>query len=439
MKKKKKLLLSVKLLTLTKIKMYKINTSRDLSWEVVISWSKNAALPILAATLLVRWKIKLNNVPKIWDVLTFLEIIQDIWAKYSFEWNILTLDTTDLDISTMNLEMIKKIRASILLLSPILHYFGNISIPFPGGCSIGKRPIDDHLNWLKAIWYDYHLCDKYINITWKPNAWDIEINAWFWVTSTENLIVANVLRPGTTTIMLSAIEPHVMNLVDFLKKAWAEIEIGYDHTIIVKWVNSLKKEVEYEVISDYIESGTFMVLWALASKEFIDIKNARIKDLYAYIKKLKEAWVKLQDLWNDTLRVFRSDNLRAINIQTNIFPWFPTDIGSPFAILMSQADGISKIHEILFEWRLNFLVELDKMRGHTAILNPHEAMIFGPMNLKGAQVTSWDLRAWAAMVIAWLIAQWETKVTNITYIERWYENFLEKLQKLWARIEFVKE
>lgn len=419
--------------------MYKINNSRDLAWEVVISGSKNATLPILAASLLVRWKIKLNNVPKIGDVLTFLEIISTIWATSKFDWNTLYLDTTNLDISWMNLDIIKKIRASILLLSPILHYFWNISIPFPGGCSIWKRPIDTHLNGLKAIWYDYHLCDKFINITWKPNAGDIVINAWFWVTSTENLIVANVLRPWITTIELAAIEPHIMNLITFLRQSWADIKIRYNHTIIISWVKELKKEVESEVISDYIESATFMVVWALASKEYIDIKNARIQDLYAFIAKLNEAWVKTEDLWNDTLRVYRTENLKSVSVQTNIFPGFPTDAGSPFIILMTQADWVSKMHEILFEWRLNFLVELDKMRWHTAILNPHEAMIFWKMNLKWSEVTSWDLRAWAAMVIAGLIAEWETKVTKIEYIERWYENFIQKLQKLWARIEVVKE
>lgn len=419
--------------------MYKVNTSRDLSGEVVISGSKNAALPVLAATLLVRWKIKLNNVPKIGDVLTFLEIISTIGATSKFEGNTLYLDTTNLDISGMNVDMIKKIRASILLLSPILHYFGNISIPFPGGCSIGKRPIDAHLNGLKAIGYDYELTEKFINITGKPLSGDVILDGGFWVTSTENLIVANVLREWTTTIMLSAIEPHVMNLVGFLREAGAQIKIRYNHTIVITGVKELKKELEYDIISDYIESGTFMVLGALAAKEYIDIKNARFDDLYSFIAKLKQAGVKIEDIGNDTARVYRSENLKNIDMQTNIFPGFPTDIGSPFAILMSQAEGVSKIHEILFEGRLNFLVELDKMGGHTAILNPHEALVFGKMKLKGAEVTSWDLRAGAAMVIAGLIAEGETKVTNITYIERGYENFVQKLQKLGARIEVVQE
>ncbi len=419
--------------------MYILNTSKDLLWEVFVSGSKNAALPILAASLLVRWKITLHNVPKIWDVLTFLEIISTIWAKYEFHANTLYLDTTYLDISNINVDMIKKIRASILLLSPILHFFWNISIPFPGWCTIWKRPIDAHLNWLKAIWYEYIVEDNMINIKWNPLAWDREIDASFWVTSTENLIVANVLRSWITTIFLSAIEPHVMNLIGFLREAGAIIKIRYEHTIIIEWVKNLKTDIEFHVISDYIESGTFMILWALAAKEYIDIKNARFDDLYSFIAKLKQAWIKIENLWNDTARVYRNDTLQKVDIQTNIFPGFPTDIGSPFAVLMTQAEWISKIHEVLFEWRLNFLVELDKMKGHTAILNPHEALIFWKMNLKWASVTSWDLRAGAAMVIAWLIAEWETKVTNIQYIERWYENFVDKLKKLWARISIVEE
>ena len=419
--------------------MYKVSTSNNLNWEVVISWSKNATLPILAATLILRWKITLNNIPQIWDVLTFLEIVSTIWVKYNFiEKNKLFIDTSNLDITNINSDMIKKIRASILLLSPLLHYFWNITIPFPWWCSIWKRPIDSHLNWLKTIWYNYSIDDKNIVISWKSLNWNIELNAWFWVTSTENLIVANVLRKWTTTIKLSAFEPHVMNLIWFLRKAWADISVKYNHTIIINWVEKLNDNFEFDIISDYIESWTFVIIWALASEKYIDIKNARIDDLYAFLEKIKESWVKIDYLWNDTLRVYKCNNLKNVNIQTNIFPWFPTDVQSPFSVLMTQAEWTSKIHEVLFEWRLNFLVELDKMWWHTAILNPHEALIFWKMNLKWAYVTSWDLRAWAAMVIAWLIAKWTTTITNIEYIERWYENFIEKLQKLWANIIIEK-
>jgi UDP-N-acetylglucosamine 1-carboxyvinyltransferase len=226
-----------------------------------------------------------------------------------------------------------------------------------------------------------------------------------------------------------------MNLIDFLRKAWADIKMRFDHEIVINWVEKLENNIEFEVIWDYIESGTFMVIWALSSKDYLDIKNARIYDLYSFIEKLKEVWVKVEDLWNDTLRVFRVNKIKATNIQTNIFPGFPTDLQSPFAVLLSQAEWESKIHEVLFEWRLSWLVELEKMKAKINILNPHEAEIIWPVLLKWSTVTSWDLRAWVSMIIAGLVANWETLITNVEYIKRGYEDIVEKLKNIWANLE----
>lgn len=416
-----------------------VKWQNKLSWKIKVSGSKNATLPTLWAALLLNWKVTLNNVPRISDVLTFLEILEWIWVKSSFKWNTLKLDSSNLNQDNPDFEKIKKIRSSIFLLSPLLHFFWSIHIPFPGWCSIWKRPIDAHLKWLEAIWYKPKLEWDDIIIEWKLKSGDKILNASFWVSSTENLIVANVLRSGKTTIKCAAIEPHVMSVISFLRKAWANIKIRFNHVIIIEWVEKLKDDFEFDIISDYIESWTYMVIWALASKEYLDIENARIDDLYIFIEKMKEAWVKVQDMWNDTLRVFKAEKLKWVTIQTNIFPGFPTDLQSPFSVLMTQAEWISKIHEVLFEWRLNFLVELENMRTNVAVLNPHEALIFGPNKLKWwVTVTSWDLRAWAAMVIAWLICKWELNVTNVKYIHRGYENFVEKLRNVWADIREVK-
>lgn len=413
-----------------------VNWKNELSWIVKISWSKNATLPILGAALLINWKVKLNRVPKIWDVNTFLEILEWIWVKYKWEWDSLNFDSSNITNENLNFEKIKKIRSSIFLLSPLLHFFWNIKIPFPGWCKIWARPIDAHLKWLEAIWYKSKFDGEEIILDWKLKTWTKELNASFWVSSTENLIVANVLRDWKTIIKNAATEPHVMNLIDFLRKAWAEIKIRYNHEIIITWVYWLKSSFSFDIVADYIESWTYMVLGALASKEYIDIVDARIQDLYTYIEKLKEAWVKVKDMWNDVLRVFKAEKLKAVKVQTNIFPWFPTDLQSPFAVLLTQAEWESRIHEVLFEWRLSFLVELEKMWVKYCLLNPHEAIIYWPNKLRWwATVTSWDLRAWAAVVIAWLIANWQTKITNIEYIFRWYENFVEKLKKLWADIK----
>ncbi len=418
--------------------MFIINGWNKLEWNVKIWWSKNAVLPLIAAALLIKWKVTMKNVPKIGDVLTFLDVLSWIGVKNTFENNILALDSTHLKEANFDLEKIKKIRASILMLPPLLSRLWAVEIPTPGGCKIGKRSVDSHLKWLHAIWYEYEETDEQISIKGDLKAWDITINAWFWVTPTENLIVANVLREWTTQIKSAAIEPHVMNVIDFLKKAWADIQIKYNHTIIIKWVKELKTELEFEVVSDYLQSGAYMIIAALCSKEYLTIENARTEDLYIFMEKMKEAWVEIEDLWNDKVKVYRAENLKPVSIQTNIFPWFPTDLQSPFAVLLTQAEWVSKIHEIMFESRLNFLVELEKMWGHPALVNPHQALIFWKTYLKwGQTVTSWDLRAWAAMVIAWLIAKWETKVTNIDYIKRGYESIVSVLQGLGADIEEI--
>ena len=419
--------------------MLQINWNKKLSGEVVVSGSKNACLPLLGASLLVNWKVTFTSVPKIGDVLTFLEIIEELGVSVDFKENwVLNLDTSGLDINNLNLEKIKKIRASILLLSPILFFFKKITIPFPGGCSIWTRPIDAHLNGLEAIWYKSEFDWENIKLDWELKSWDIVLSAWFWVTSTENLIVANVLRIWKTTIKNSAIEPHVMNVVDFLRKAWADIKIRFNHDIVISGVEKLSDNFKFEVVGDYIESGTFMIIWALASDKYIDIKNARIDDLYSFISKLHEAWVETKDMWNDVLRVFKAEKLKKVDIQTNIFPAFPTDLQSPFAVLQTQAEWTSKIHEVLFEGRLNWLVELETMWASISILNPHQALINWKAQFKSWKtVTSWDLRAGASMVIAGLIIEWTTKVDKVEYIFRWYENFVEKLQKLWANIEEI--
>lgn len=408
---------------------------KEVSWVVKIWWSKNASLPIIAACLLIKWKVRLTNVPDIWDVHTFLEILIWIWVKFIFSNWILEIDSSNLKEADFDLEKIKKIRVSILLLAPLLYRLWKISIPTPGWCNLWKRPIEWHLEWLKNIWYNLNYKWEEIILNWKSSSWDLEINAWFWVTVSENLIVANVLRQWKTTIRFSAIEPHVINLIDFLRKAWADISIRYDNTIIINWVKELKDDFSFEIISDYLQSWTYMIIWALISKDFLIIENAREKDLYFFIEKMKEAWVKIESLWNDTIKVYRSNELKPVSIQTNIFPWFPTDLQSPFAVLMTQAIWKSSIHEILFEWRLAWLIELEKMWVNLDIINHHEAIIRWWKSLKAAEVTSWDLRAWAAMIIAWLIASWETKIWNVEYINRWYENIVSILSDLWADIK----
>ena len=412
-----------------------IHGRQEISGSVSISGSKNAALPAIAAALLFR-KATLHSIPRIGDVMTLLAILDSLGVRSVFEGNTLTLDTEHLSLDTIAYDLVKKIRVGILLLPGLLRRFGALEMPYPGGCNLGKRPIDEHIDVLRSAGYEADLIDgRTLSCRGEMTAGDREVCVGLSVTATENALVTHVLRSGRTIIHLAAIEPHVICIIDMLRQAGAHITIRHDHTIEIQGVDHLTDTIEYTVIHDYIESGTFVILGALTARDHIDIHHARIMDLGSFLWRAREAGIRYEDLGNDTLRVYRSHELSAVKLQTNIFPGFPTDLQSPFAVLLTQADGISRVHEIMFEGRLNMLAELENMKAHPALLNPHEALIFGPTPLRGATVSSWDLRSGVSMIIAGLIATGETIITNVEYIERGYEDIFSKLEKLGAIVE----
>ena len=417
--------------------MYTIQTSRNLKGSVIIWGSKNAGLPLLAAALLIDWEITLHNVPDIADTHDFLHFYASLWASYSYKNNTLELSTHHISLENIDTSSIARTRAGIYFMAGLLSRFWEARLPYPSWDKIGARPIDEHINGYKKMWYEMTKSDSEIIFSWKWSCDDVTLTAYFAVTATANLIMWAVSRRWITTIELAAFEPHIFNLIDFLRAAWAQIEVRYDHTIIIYWGNPLSSEIEYEVISDYLQSGTFAIIWALCAETYIDIHRARIADLWAFLYKLHEAWVKTEDLWDDTLRVYRAEKLKSVNIQTNIFPGFPTDLMPLFSVLMTQCEGTSRIHEILYEWRLNWLVEYERLWCSPRIINLHEAKIEWPNVLSGTRVNSWDLRSWAAMVIAWLIAEGETTIENIYWIHRGYDDFLGKLKSLGAKIEEI--
>ncbi len=412
--------------------IYTITWGAQTRWEIWVSGSKNAALPLIASTLLFE-TAELTNVPDISDVHLMKDILESLGSKVSFEKNTFTIDNSGLNLTNLRQELFKKARATYYLIPPLLSRFGEVSLTYPGGCSIGKRPIDGIVKGLEKLGYASSQIDELLSFHGQSHTDDTKVNAYFSVGSTIVLILAALGRTGTTTIELAAYEPHVMNVIELLREAGADIALRYDHTIIIK-STTLKKHLTGKVISDYIVSGTLAIIGALTAEEYIDIHDARIGDLTAFLTSIEKMWVRFEKK-DDTLRVYRAKNLTAAHIQTNIYPGFPTDLQSPTAILMSQADGVSRIHEILFEGRLNWLVELEKMRGHIALMNPHEAMIFGKTALRGTKVSSWDLRSGAAMLIAGMIASGTTELDNVSHIERGYENFVERLQGIGAKIE----
>lgn len=419
--------------------MYKIQWGKTLSGSVKIAGSKNAALPLIASCLLVKWKTVLNNVPDILDVHDFIHFYESLGAQVDFTWDILSIDTSDISLENIDTSRIERTRAWIYFVAWLLHHFEQADIPFPTGDKIGKRPIDEHLNGYK--WMGYSLTQTSERLIFKGggSSEDVELTAYFAVSATLNLLLWASTRQGRTTIKLAAFEPHVFNLIDILREFGVQIDVRYDHTIIVWGTKNIASDIKHEVISDYLQSWTFVIIAALCAKDYIDIERARIQDLHAFLYKIHAAWVTTQDLGNDTLRVFRAKNLQAVDIQTNIFPGFPTDLMPLFSVLMTQCEGTSRIHEILYEWRLNWLVEYERIWGAPRIINLHEAKIMWPTPFAWNTVNSWDLRSWAAMVIAGLIAQWETKIENVYWIKRGYDDFLGKLQGLWAEIEEIQE
>lgn len=377
---------------------------------------------------------ELTNVPDILDVHLMKDILESLGSNVSFTNNVFSVDNSRISLANIRQELFKKARATYYLIPPLLARFWEVSLMYPGGCSIGKRPIDGIVKWLEKLGYHSSQIDETLSFSGESTDKETTVNAYFSVGSTIVLLLAALQRTEVTRIELAAFEPHVRNLIDVLRNAGANIGLRFDHTIVVK-PTKLQSHLSGTVIGDYIVSGTFAIIGALTAREYIDIQNARVEDLSAFLFTLEKMGIRFEKKDNDILRVFRATALQGTNIQTNIFPGFPTDLQSPTAICMSQANWESHIHEVLFEGRLNWLVELEKMRGKAAITNPHEAIIFWKTDLRGAKVSSWDLRSGAAMLIAWMIAEWTTELDNVSHIERGYENFVERLQGIGAKIK----
>ncbi len=409
-----------------------------LSGSVDISGSKNAALPLIACGLFFE-QYTLHNVPRIGDVMTFLDIIRSLNVVVTFVENTLTLDTRAMSMEHLNTDLVKKIRVGIFLFPALLKRFRTLEIPYPGGCNIGKRPIDEHIRGFEAFGYMNEWTGEMLHFSGNYSTTDVHISAGFAVTATENILMIAAFRSGRTQIELAAIEPHVMNLIEFLRSLGITISVSHDHTIMIDGIKYPPQEAETTVIHDYIESGTFIILAALTARESIVIQHGRIGDLRFFIAKCREAGIRMDlDETNDTITVYNSrESLRAVNFQTNIYPGFPTDLQSPFSLLLTQAEWVSRVHEVLFEWRLNWLVEIEKMKWHIAIMNPHEALVFGKTDLKWSTVSSWDLRAGVTMILAGMIAHGQTTITNVEYIERGYEDIIGKIGKLGGKIETV--
>lgn len=412
-----------------------INGPTNLKGTVCISGAKNAALPIVAASVLINGKSTLHNVPKIKDILTLLEIIKDLGGSYVFEDNVLEIDTSGLENRDPNEHLVKHLRASILLLAPLLVRNKKVSLPHPGGCLIGARPIDIHLKALEKMGaqvtedaHGYHL-----NATELKPA---EIIVDFTVTGTENIISAAVLTKGKTVIKLAAAEPHVQDLCEFLNKAGAKITGVGTHTLIINGVDKLRP-VEHSITPDQIESGTFAIAAAATNGDVI-VKGFVADHHDALLSKFQRAGVNYELVNKETIHIKPASKLKCFNIRTEVYPGFPTDLQAPMGVLAAQCAGTSNIHETIFEGRLAYIAELSKMGANARVNDVHNATISGPTKLHGTRITSFDLRAGATLIIAAICAQGESRLDQIEIIDRGYEKIEEKLRALGANIKRVK-
>lgn len=396
------------------------------------SGSKNAALPLICATILNQGKTILKNVPDIDDVHALLKILEAMGTVYTFENNELVIDHTNLKNQEIRHEQVCKMRAAILLLGPLLARFGEVKMAFPGGCVIGRRSISAHLRGLEALGAEILNAQEIIHIKIKNPPKPKIVMSEISVTATENVLMLASAIQAKTEIRLAASEPHVQDLCHFLNKLGAKIEGIGSHKIEIQGTRDLQ-EAEYTVTTDYLEIGT-IALASVLTNGTVTIENVNQNHLDSFWQKLEEAGANFE-LAENTIKISPPHNLQAVKLHTAVFPAFPTDLQAPFAVLLTQAEGVSKIFETLFEGRLNYLFELEKMGARFEFLNPHQALILGKRELHGCPVSSCDLRAGAAMVIAALVAKGETEISNIAYIDRGYEKLDEKLRMLGAEIE----
>jgi UDP-N-acetylglucosamine 1-carboxyvinyltransferase len=407
----------------------------SLKGEIEVKGMKNAATPILAATLLTSEPCILRNVPKITDVLNMIEILKSLGSEIVFlDEHTIKISNRNLKLSSLNKELVQKMRSSILFVGPLLSRLSQIELPEPGGCLIGNRPLDAHLLALEQ--FGINILKK--NGFYRMKADKLEgttiILPEFSVTATENILMLAVLAKGQTKIKLAAAEPHVQDLCHFLNKMGAKIKGIGTHTLIIDGVKKLKG-VEHTIIPDQIETGTFLVTAAVTRSE-IRIKNIIPEHLDIILLKLKQIGVKYS-LGKNYIDVFPSTNLKAFRLQTMPYPGFPTDLQAPFGVLATQCKGTSLIQDPLFEGRMSYVQELIKMGANAIIADPHRVIITGPTPLFGQEIKTPDLRAGATLIIAGLIAYGQTIIEQAEIIDRGYEKIEERLNLLGAKIKRV--
>jgi UDP-N-acetylglucosamine 1-carboxyvinyltransferase len=416
------------------MKKFKIEGQRELSGEIKVSGAKNSVVALIPAAILSDEEVTLYNVPDISDTRALIEIIELLNGKAEYKDEVLKIDTRHIENKVVPEEMSKKLRASYYFMGALLSKYKYAEIYFPGGCNIGSRPIDFHINGFKKLGAEVTIeGNKYIFKAERLKGARIYLD-FASVGATINIMLAAVKAEGTTYISNAAKEPEIVNIATLLNNMGAKITGAGTSEIKIHGVKKLHSGV-IDVIPDRIEAGTYVIMGALLGKN-LKISGIIEEHLEALISKLKEMGVQME-IDNNSIVINKPKEFKPINVKTLVFPGFPTDLGQPMSVLLTQANGMSIFEETIYENRMGHVKYLQKM-GANIIVNERTAIITGPAKLKGTDVTATDLRAGAAMVIAGLIAKGTTKVDEIDHILRGYENIIEKLTNVGAKIEIIE-
>ena len=407
--------------------------------EVEISGAKNAALKLVAASLLAPGKTILRNVPRIKDVNTMLAVLDGLGAETSFFGHTLEIDTSEIDSFTAPYELVRQMRASIVVLGPLAARFGEAEVSAPGGCNLGLRKFNFHLDGLRALGAEVELDHGFIKATAPGGLKGAEVTFEYpSVTATENVMMAAVLADGTTIVENGAREPEVVDLAEFLNAMGASVSGAGTGRIVIEGVEELRP-VEWSVMPDRIEAGTFIMATAATGGD-VEIKKARSEHLKMELEKLREMGVEITELdgSHDGLHVRVDDpaDLAGVDVSTLPFPGFATDLQAQMMVALTQATGAGIITENVYENRLQVAEELNRMNAGIDLFGGHRALVKGPRDLSGTIVQAPDLRGGAALVLAGLVAEGTTIVDGARHILRGYEDFEEKLTGLGATVAF---
>jgi UDP-N-acetylglucosamine 1-carboxyvinyltransferase len=414
-----------------------IHGGRPLIGTIPVSGAKNAALKILAASLLPNGPVKVGNLPHLHDLTTMLELLCELGCKITFNDKLTAqIDPTTVNNLVVPYDLVKAMRASIVVLGPLLARFKQASVALPGGCAIGSRPIDIHLDGLRTMGAEIDVVEGFVKarVNGRLKGTDVRMHT-VTVTGTENLMMAATLADGVTILHNAAAEPEIVDLANFLRKMGAKISGDGTSRILIEGVESLHS-ADHDVMPDRIEAGTYLVAAAM-TKGRITLQNVDIESMRNILDKLQEAGALLTEGNSSITLDMRNRELLAVNIDTAPYPGFPTDMQAQFLALNTVASGVSEITENIFENRFMHVPELQRL-GADIRVKGNKAICVGVNKLIGAPVMARDLRASASLVLAGLVAEGETILEGVHHMDRGYEYLEEKFTRLGADIHRVQ-